>query len=123
MISRKEILMGRDVEYPLTSDTEDNLNKLLDAVNKLRSLYGIPMKVSSGYRPGKYNTVVGGAKKSAHCTCEAVDFFDADGKLKTFCTTQILEKCGLWMEDPKSTKTWCHLQIRSIPSGHRIFKP
>jgi uncharacterized protein YcbK (DUF882 family) len=123
MITREEILMGRDSEYPLTSELEDNLSDLLEKVNLLRKLYGKPMYVSSGYRPGKYNVKAGGAKTSAHLYCEAVDFKDVDGELKKFCTIEILEQCGLYMEDPKYTKTWLHVQTRKPGSGNRVFKP
>lgn len=120
-IKRAEILMGRDAEFPLSEELESNLSKLLAAVNQLRELYGKPMIVSSGYRPGRFNAAAGGAKNSSHLSCEAVDFKDADGALKAFCTPEILVKCGLYMEDPESTPTWCHLQIR--PTKNRIFKP
>lgn len=121
MISRDEILMGRDKEYLLTPEIEANLKILLENVNKLRTLYGKPMIVSSGYRPGKYNINAGGAKNSTHLTCQAVDFKDIDGALKKFCTVEILEQCGLYMEHPDSTPTWLHVQTR--PTKNRIFKP
>lgn len=123
MISRDEILMGRDKEYPLNQELENNLKTLLLAVNKFRTLYGLPMTVSSGYRPGKYNSAAGGAKTSSHLTLQAVDFKDADGKIKAFILKDIsiLEKCGLYMEHQDATPTWCHLQIR--PTKNRIFKP
>lgn len=121
MISRSEVLMGRDQEYPLTNQLEQNLNSLLHALNKFRSAYGKPMSVSSGYRPGKYNVAAGGAKNSAHLLCMAADFRDVDGSIKKFCLENInlLEECGLYMESPKDTPTWCHLQIR--PTKNRIF--
>lgn len=113
--------MGREVEFPLTIEQEANLSELLIALNKLRKLYGKPMYVSSGYRPGRFNKAAGGAQKSQHLTCEAVDFKDADGAIKAFCTVQILEQCGLYMEHPDATPTWCHLQTR--PTKNRIFRP
>lgn len=126
-ITRKEVLMGRDVEYPLSEEQEKNLEKLLEAVNKLRSLYGKPMRVTSGYRPGHYNTKAGGGKRSAHLTCEAVDFADKDRALTNFCTDDILEQCGLWMESPDVATTWCHLQTREPKSRwngrKRVFNP
>jgi len=114
--------MGRDVEFPLSEELEANLEKLLIAVNKFRDIYGTPMIVSSGYRPGKYNTAAGGAKKSAHLTCQAVDFYDRDGRLKLFClqNIQVLEECGLWVEDVTKTPTWCHMDIKK--RKNRIFK-
>lgn len=121
MISRDEVLMGRDKEFPLTDLLEQNLAVLLERVNKLRSLYGKPMYVSSGYRPGHYNSDAGGAKNSPHKSCEAVDFHDADGELKNWITPDILKQCELWMEDPGHTPTWMHVQIR--PTINRIFIP
>lgn len=121
MISRDEILMGRDKEYPLDEDLEANLKDLLVAVNKLRKKYNKPLYVSSGYRPGKYNVAAKGAKNSAHLVCQAVDFKDKDGELKKFCTVEVLKECGLYMEHPDATPTWCHVQIR--PTKNRIFKP
>lgn len=121
MISRDEILMGRDGEYPLDEELESNLQKLLEAVNKLRALYGKPMYVSSGYRPGRYNKAAGGAPHSAHRLCMAVDFHDVDGDITNFCTDEILEQCGLYREDRGHTPTWCHVQIR--PTHNRVFIP
>lgn len=121
MIRKDEILMGRDAEYPLSDQFLVNLDQLLVAVNALRTLYGKPMYVSSGYRPGKYNVAAGGASNSSHLSCQAVDFRDGDGAIKTFCTPKILEQCGLYMEDPKHTPTWCHVQVR--PTANRIFIP
>lgn len=126
MISRDEVLMGRDKQYPLTPELEMNLQKLLVAINKFRQLYGIPMYVTSGYRPAAINaTVPGAAKKSNHEICLACDFADKDGKLKTWCLANLnkLVDCGLWMEDPSSTPTWTHLQAVSPRSGNRVFKP
>lgn len=121
MISRDEILMGRDKEFPLSEELEENLDNLLIAVNKLRTLYGKPMYVSSGYRPGRYNKAAGGAPNSSHCLCMAVDFHDTDKLLKEWITVDILEQCGLYQENPNNTPTWLHVQIR--PTNNRVFNP
>ena len=123
MITKDEILMGRDKEYPLDDTLESNLNKLHEALNKFRTIYGKPMVVSSGYRPGKYNEIAHGANNSAHLTCEACDFEDNDGKLKKWILSHVnvLYDCGLYMEHQDNTPTWCHLQTRK--TINRIFKP
>ena len=122
MISRDEILMGRDKEYPLNESLENNLNILLERLNKFREIYGTPMVVSSGYRPGKYNEIAHGAKNSAHLTCEACDFKDNDGELKKWILSHVdvLYKCDLYMEHQDNTPTWCHLQTRK--TSKRIFR-
>lgn len=126
MISRSEILMGRNKQYPLDGILEVNLEKLLKAVNKFRAVYGKPMRVSSGYRPAAINaTVKGAAKKSNHMKCLAVDFVDRDGKLAEYCLNnlKLLEEFGIWLEDPAFTKGWVHMQVVPPRSGNRVFKP
>ncbi len=122
-ISVHEILMGRDVEFPLTEEHQVNLQKLLMALNAFRWIYGKPMTVTSGYRPGRFNKLAGGAKASAHLSCEACDFADADGSLAAWCLANlvVLQRCRLWLEDPTDTKGWIHLQIR--PVANRVFMP
>lgn len=121
-VTKAEILMGREKEYPLTPELEANLDKLFIAVNKLRHAYGKPLIVSSGYRPGRYNTAAGGAKNSSHLTCQAVDFSDPKGELDKWLTenVKVLEDCGLFLEDPEKTPSWTHVQTR--PTKNRIFK-
>lgn len=123
-ISRDEVLMGRDTEFPLTDELESNLARLLDSLNQFRDIYGIPMIVTSGYRPGHYNTDAGGAKGSAHLVCMACDFADADGAMKSWIkeNPDVLVTCGLWQEAPASTPTWVHLDIRDRGSRH-VFLP
>lgn len=125
MITRDEILMGRDKEFPLDKALEANLNALLTALNAFRAHYGVPMKVSSGYRPGHYNKDAGGASNSSHKTCEACDFSDQSGLLDAYCEANldILAECGLYLEDPDHTVGWCHLTTRAPKSGHRVFIP
>lgn len=123
LVTRNEILMGRDREYPLTKEMEANLAVLLVRVNKLRQIWGKPLVVTSGYRPGYYNTRAGGAPNSAHTTCEAVDFLDKGQELSSWLVQNpdILRECGLFLENPKFTRTWAHLDIR--PRTNRIFNP
>ncbi len=123
MITEQEVLMGRQDEYPLTSELLANLAHLLAALNQFRGIYGIPMRVTSGYRPGKYNTAASGARNSCHLTCEACDFADPTGALDQFCVNnqELLEVCGLYLESPVNTPGWTHLQTRAPASGKRIF--
>ena len=115
--------MGRDSQFPLSPELETNLAKLLSALNQFRTIYAKPMTVSSGYRPGHYNSDAGGAKTSTHITCQACDFHDTDGTLDQWCLDhlEVLEQCGLYLESPDHTKGWCHLQIR--PTKNRVFIP
>src|ERR1043165_8592753 len=103
MITRQEVLMDRDQLAPLDAKLEMNLTALLHALNQLRTLYGKPMIVTSGYRPFAVNLKYGGAKRSNHMKCLACDFRDDDGSLDQWCIDHLkdLERFGLYLEDPK----------------------
>lgn len=124
MISMAELLGDNKFE-DLTPELIDNANELLKRVNGFRAEYGTPMIVNSGYRTPEHNKSVGGSPNSSHCTCQAIDFRDEDGKLFEFIKNNptVLEKYDLWMENPGWTKTWVHLSSRPVASGKRIFLP
>jgi hypothetical protein len=126
-ITKNELLMNRDkthaTEY--TQEISDNLDKLLIAMNKVRTAYNKPMNVSSGWRPAAINAgIQGAAKKSNHMIGLACDIRDADGQLWKWCldNLQLLKDCGLYLEDRRWTKTWVHFQLKSPASGNRIFR-
>jgi hypothetical protein len=124
-IQPNQVLMSRIAEDKLNEAQRGNLKTLVDRVNALLAAYTGPVRVSSGYRPPNVNASVGGAAKSWHLQCAALDLADADGSLWTFCLEN-LELCadlGLWLEDKRWTPTWVHLQIYPPGSGARIFRP
>ena len=139
MIKVDEFLMGRDKEFPLTIEMAMNAAKTLAAINYLRGRYGRPLSCSSGYRPGRFNKAAGGATESSHLNCEAIDCqdkepqvwrkFDGESHLIThfanWCLDNLdeLRKAGLFLEDPRWTKSWTHLQTRTPRSLSRVFKP
>lgn len=125
MITMQEILMGRANFLDLPEDIQKNGEVLLTALNQFRKEYGKPMYVSSGYRSPFINQNTKGASKtSAHMSLQACDFKD-NGELFEFIKKDpaVLERCNLYMEDPRWTPTWIHLQIRKPASGNRIFLP
>lgn len=127
-ITKEEVLMGRDKQYPAdyTKEVSDNIDKLLIPLNKFRNAYGKPMSVSSGWRPPSINAATpGAAKRSNHMLGLACDFRDIDGALDKWCieNLKLLEQFGLYLEHPDSTPGWCHLQCVPPKSGNRVFKP
>lgn len=123
MITLDEVLMNRHEQYPLDMAKVINLAMLMSSINYIRGAYGKPLLISSGYRPGHYNEQAGGAPKSAHLTCEAVDIVDSDGSFTKWCLDNLHEirKAGMYMEDPEYTQGWVHLQIRKTTKT--IFTP
>lgn len=125
MISVTEYLMGRHEEYPLSVTQAMHMADLLSRVNYLRAVYQKPLKVNSGYRPGKYNTEAGGAPKSPHLMCQAIDLADPDGHFASWLIghKRLLTELGLYMEDPSYTNGWVHLQTTKPASGNIVFIP
>jgi uncharacterized protein YcbK (DUF882 family) len=128
MISKKELTMGRDVEYKeeYSKTIDNNINILLEKINVVRAKYGKPMTVSSGWRPLAVNkSTAGAAKASKHLSGLAVDIRDLDNSLWNWCieNLQLMQELGLYLEDRRFTKTWVHFQIGPPRSGLRIFKP
>ena len=122
-----EYFMGRDLAYmdELTGAIRVNAHDLVERVNRLLGLYGSTPPVNSGWRPKAVNDATpGAAKNSRHLTGQAVDLQDRDGKLKAWCMAHLddLDRIGLWMEDGRDTRTWCHLQNVAPWSGVRIFR-
>lgn len=130
------MLHGRDVEFPLTPEMEENLAKLITAITPIRIAYGKPWVISSCYRPAGINQSVGGAKASAHMMCQAIDIVDKDGKLADWILNNLdfVKSCGiLGIEDPRYTVVvdksgkriggWLHLDIRGVKSGNFVFIP
>lgn len=51
--------------------------KELEHIQRIRTMYGKPMQITSGVRCKKQNTAVGGVSYSRHLTGKAVDFYMA----------------------------------------------
>lgn len=104
--------------------TMRNLKDLCAKLNKLG--FVPPRTATSCLRSIKDQQRINpSAMGSSHLYGAAVDIGDADGKLKAWlkANPQKLVECGLWMEHPDYTKTWCHLSIYAPASFNRVFKP
>jgi uncharacterized protein YcbK (DUF882 family) len=131
MISKEEILKGKKCPPEL----EKNLEELFLKINKVRTAYGLPMTVTSGFRSMddhlriyKQKGITDKSKipmKSKHLFCQAVDILDADGRLKKWIkeNIELMEEIGLWFEDFDATPNWVHFQILPPASNNRFFKP
>lgn len=123
MITLKEYLMGREKDFPLDMLQAQNAAELLARINWLFGTLKLKPKVSSGYRPSAINKKIGGAKMSTHTVCAGIDLHDPDGMLaaRMLDHLDLLEECGLWLENPQFTKNWIHLDMKQ--RKNRVFNP
>lgn len=128
MISKSELLKGRDLQYPgdYTQEISDNLDQLLLAINPVRTAWNKPMNVTSGWRPPSINGATpGAAAKSKHMLGLAVDIADPDGSLWAWVLQNLalMQQLGLYLEDKRWTPGWVHFGLGPPASGKRIFIP
>jgi hypothetical protein len=140
MITLAQYWMGRDVEYGLllSVDMRKEAARTVELANKMLTrcaAAGVPVEmradgsyVNSGWRPPAVNAnTAGAAVRSKHLICKAIDVYDPEGLIDTWCMTseglRALVEVGLWLEHPSSTKGWSHWQTVPPGSGNRVFYP
>lgn len=112
--------------YPTTLEIDQNLQTLLDRINQVRTLYAVPMIVTSGLRTLEDQMKINpSAPKSKHLIGAAVDIADENGKLKIWINSHVglIEKADLYLENFAHTPNWVHFQCIPPLSGRRIFIP
>jgi len=112
----------RENHAELTAEKIENAYRLLTVVNAFLADLGVNnVTVSSGFRPSAANSAAGGAKKSLHMQCLAVDLVDQSGNLDKLIESrnEVKKIYGIWQEDPVSTRGWVHLDIKD--RGNRKF--
>lgn len=129
MITLETYLNNKEKEYP------DEWNFILEkaALSLLEKINGLFAEidfkdpvVTSGFRPPSYNAKVPrAAKRSKHTTCHAIDIADVNNELESKLTDKLLEKYGLYIEDPGVTdkRSYIHFQDIAPHSGKRRFIP
>jgi hypothetical protein len=131
MITLVKFWQGRDVKYAseLTKEIKACAAETIRRVNALLARAALDDRstdgdANSGWRPQAVNAALkGAALLSKHMKGQAVDVEDADKALQRWCMANldVLEELGLWMEHPRDTPTWTHLQIVPPRSGKRVF--
>lgn len=125
--SLSELLNAGSHKWKESEVDSVTLRNLEDLCRKLNALGYIPaMRASSCLRSlTDQKRINPSAMGSSHLYGSAVDIADVDGKLKAWlkANSNKLVECGLWMEDPAYTKSWCHLQSYAPKSMNRYFKP
>lgn len=107
-----------------TKDEQDNLVRLCKLMEQIRTILGNrTLTIHCMIRPQEYNTLIGGAKKSAHLKGLACDFSikgeDCDKIRQTLLSHLVRLNCR--MEDLPAAN-WVHVDLAPIMTT-RFFKP
>lgn len=78
-VIRSETAKRKGISNMPTEEHLDNFKALAENVfEKIRTHFGVPIHISSGYRSKELNKLIGGSSTSQHCFGEAIDI-DMDG--------------------------------------------
>ena len=112
--------LGIDNSVPL--GLMDNVKRMCEKLEEVRSLFGKPIIISSFYRSPELNAKVGGSKTSAHMDGLACDFL-VSGKFPHTVFDAIKDSNMVFdqviLESSSSGSIWIHLGIEKEGSQPR----
>lgn len=86
-----------------------NLQKLAETLEQVRSMFGKPVHINSGYRCPDLNRAVGGVKNSAHLSGYAADIRISG--ISPQEVTKRIAASGIEFDQCIDEGTWTHLSI------------
>lgn len=116
-LTRSDSATKRGIDNTPTAEAVRNLTTLVDKVlDPLRTAWGGPIVVNSGYRCKALNDAVGGSKTSDHMTGRAADIEAADrSKASNTKLFNLIQSLGLSFDQliDESGMSWVHVSYRS----------
>lgn len=118
-LCKSETAESRHIDNQPTPEVVDNLELLIEMMDKIREKWGSPIRINSGYRCPKLNTAVKGAKNSSHMLGLACDFQPVKGKKSDlFKMIKEMIESGeitvsqlIWEYGTKKEPQWIHIAL------------
>lgn len=128
-VMRSETAKRKGISNMPTPEHIENFKKLAENVfQPIRDHFGVPIRISSGYRSKALNTAVGGSLSSQHCKGEAIDI-DMDGTSITnkqifdFVKANVNFDQMIWEFGTDANPNWVHVSYNSDgPQRKQILK-
>jgi zinc D-Ala-D-Ala carboxypeptidase len=118
-VTRSETAKRRGISNMPTPEHIENFKKLAENVfQPIRDHFGVPIRISSGYRSAALNKAIGGASSSQHCKGEAIDI-DMDGTTVTnkqifdFVKDNVNFDQMIWEFGTDANPDWVHVSYNS----------
>ena len=124
---RSDTAKKKNIDNTPTFEVVERLDELVDKfLDPLRAAYGMPIKISSGYRCPALNKAVGGAATSVHMIGYAADM-QVGGSFNKFrdFVVEWVKKSGVKFDQlllEKNTKTgakWIHIGLKNNSGQQR----
>lgn len=125
-IWREALLLSRwhIYAFPDSITHKQNIYDTCLVLEEIRSILQSPLKVTSFYRPRKYNHEIGGALESLHMQGLACDFIPTKVPVQKakLALVDFLEELDCRMED-NGKGGWIHIDLGKPGYSGRFFKP
>ena len=127
---RSDVAKKKGIDNTPTFEVVFHLSELVETIlDPLRAAYGMPIKVSSGYRCPELNKAIGGAATSVHQIGYAADLqvYGSFNKFRSF-VVEWLDKTGkpfdqlLVESDRKTGEKWIHIGLYNNAGQQRKDK-
>jgi len=97
-----------------TAEVTENLKKLAEFLEQVRTLLGKPIHVNSAYRSPEVNAHVGGKPTSQHCKGQAADI-KVQGMTPDEVTKAIISSDLPYDQVIREFNTWTHVSFAETP--------
>jgi hypothetical protein len=120
-VTRSETAKRKGISNMPTPEHLENFKKLAENIfEPIRKHFGVPIRISSGYRSKALNTAIGGSLTSQHCSGEAIDI-DMDGSSNGVTNKMVFDyiKSNLNFDQlifefgTKDAPDWVHVSFES----------
>jgi hypothetical protein len=118
-VIRSETAKRKGISNMPTPEHIENFKKLAENVfQPIRDHFGVPIRISSGYRSKALNTAIGGSLSSQHCQGEAIDI-DMDGTCITnaqifnYIKDNLIFDQMIWEFGTDKNPDWVHVSYES----------
>lgn len=120
-LTHSDVAIRKGIGNAPPADALANLRDvLMPGLERVRSILGVPMLISSGYRGPKLNAAVGGAVKSAHMDGLAADFTAPQfGDPLAVCRYLELMQSAIHFDKLIQEGRWVHIAFADVDQEPR----
>ena len=124
-ITRSESAKRNGISNMPTPEHIENIKLLAEKIfEPIREHFGVPIRISSGYRSKELNAKIGGSSSSQHCKGQAVDL-DQDGSTNGVSNADLFNYIKdnltfdqlIWEFGNEDNPDWVHVSY--VPNGRK----
>jgi zinc D-Ala-D-Ala carboxypeptidase len=129
-VTRSETAKRKGISNEPTPEHLENFKLLAENVfEKMRVHFGVPIRISSGYRSKALNTAIGGSLTSQHCKGEAIDI-DMDGSASGVTNKMLYDYIKdnlefdqlIWEFGTDANPDWVHVSYSKVKNRKQKLK-